>query len=546
MKKLFKNLMLFCLLTVGVCFGFTTLSYGQAVVSVDPPQLASPSVGQQLTIGLKITNARGVAGYQVTVNFDSTALRYVSSEYADYLPAGAFSVPPAVSGSSVRVGATSLSGAAPSSSGTLATVTFEVVASKTSTVRLTNVVLSDSNSVSLPVSPRNGTIQVGTQQPFAQEWSYKDTFIRHTGLVRALAFSPDGQMLASGGSDRDIHLWDAQTGTFRRTLTGHTRVVTALAFSPDGNLLASASGDKTVRLWNLQTGRHTLFPGHTAAVYALAFSSTGSMASGGSDNTVHLWNRQTGRRQILQGHTDWVLGVAFSRDGSLLATASRDRKIKVWDANGRFLRDLTGHTDFVTSVAFTPTGELVSGSRDRTVRIWNPQTGRELRTLTGHTHFVNSVAVSSSGTIASGATTVHLWNLDGQPLGALDENPDGIRVVAFSADGLRLASGDESGSIVLYEGVGTDVIPDDYMDDGIPDTNLRPATADFTYKDTFVEDAKPVRALDFSPIGIILASGGYNRAINLWNAATGQLLETVTGPPQGTYTLSHSNRILSV
>ena len=158
MKDLLKTHILFVVLTFLICFGITSLSYGQAVVSVDPAESPSPGVGSQLTIRLKISNGKNVAGYEVGVNFDTSALRYVSGTNGSYLPSGAFFAPPQVSGGKVTLAATSVSGAARNSSGTLASVTFSVVAVKKSTLRLTGVLLSDSNANALSVSVRNGSV----------------------------------------------------------------------------------------------------------------------------------------------------------------------------------------------------------------------------------------------------------------------------------------------------------------------------------------------------------------------------------------------------
>ena len=161
MKTLLKANLFFRCLVLLLCFGITALSYGQAVVSVDPAEISSPGVGSQLTIRLKITNARNVAAYEVGVNFDTSALRYVSGANGNYLPSGAFFAPPKVSGGRVTLTATSVSGAASVSSGTLASVTFRVVAVKKSALRLTNVILSDSNANTLTVRTRNGSVVEG-------------------------------------------------------------------------------------------------------------------------------------------------------------------------------------------------------------------------------------------------------------------------------------------------------------------------------------------------------------------------------------------------
>ncbi len=152
-KRLF-----FSWLVMLLCFGITSLSYSQAVVSVDPVESSSPAVGSQLTIRLKVTNARNVVAYEAGVNFDTSALRYVSSTNGSYLPTGAFFAPPQVSGGRVTVTATSVSGAVQATSGTLASVTFSVVAVKESTIRLTDVILSDSKAKPLAVTTKNGSI----------------------------------------------------------------------------------------------------------------------------------------------------------------------------------------------------------------------------------------------------------------------------------------------------------------------------------------------------------------------------------------------------
>ena len=152
-----KNIFLICLL----CFGITAMSYGQAVVSIDPAEAASPAAGGTLSVNIKITNGNGVAGYNLTIGFDTSALQYIELKNSTYLPSGAFAAPPQVSGNRVTLAATSLSGAAPAKSGPLATLTFKVVAAKASTIQLVEVILSDSAANPLAVTKRDGKVVVG-------------------------------------------------------------------------------------------------------------------------------------------------------------------------------------------------------------------------------------------------------------------------------------------------------------------------------------------------------------------------------------------------
>jgi hypothetical protein len=160
----------------------------------------------------------------------------------------------------------------------------------------------------------------------------------HADLVQGVAFSPDGQRLASGSNDKTVKIWDSATGKELFALKGHAGIVSSVAFSPDGQRLASGSFDQTVKIWDTASGKE-LF--------------------------------------ALKGHTGPVYSVAFSPDGQRLASGTRDQSVKISDsATGKELFALKGHAGAVQSVAFSPDGHrLASGSVDQTVRIWESATG---------------------------------------------------------------------------------------------------------------------------------------------------------------------------
>ena len=239
----------------------------------------------------------------------------------------------------------------------------------------------------------------------------------HTGWTSSVAYSPDGNTIATGNSDNTVRLWDAHTGTLINTLTGHNHLVWSVAFSPDGNTIASGDWDGTVRLWDSHTGTHiNTLTGHTNLVSSIAYSPDGNtIASGSWDGTVRLWDSHTGTHiNTLTGHTNDVRSIAYSPDGNTIASGNLDDIVRLWEvATGRHINTLE-HTAGVYSVAFSPDGNTIASGSWREVRLWDADTGRLINTLTGHTNLVRSIAYSPDGNIlASGSEdgTVLLWEL---------------------------------------------------------------------------------------------------------------------------------------
>ena len=167
--QLFNRRILFSLLAVVMCLGFTAMSYGAATVSVDPAEVESPAAGESLTVNINITGGAGVAGYQATVNFDSTALSYVSLDYnADYLtnPLAALGQGLTVSDGSVQFVAL---GTAPDGDHTLATITFTVLEAKASSITLTDVVVSGAGGTPLESTTADGAVTAPAEAPSADD-----------------------------------------------------------------------------------------------------------------------------------------------------------------------------------------------------------------------------------------------------------------------------------------------------------------------------------------------------------------------------------------
>ena len=293
----------------------------------------------------------------------------------------------------------------------------------------------------------------------------KSIFEGHTDFVWSIAFSPDGQTLASGSRDRTVRLWNPHTLHPETTLIGHSNEVWSIAFSPDGQTLASGSRDRTVRLWDTSTRqlKTTLSGYNIENITSVAFSPNGQTiasgtASSGGNHTIHLWDVSTGDYKTdLTGHTERVTSVAFSPDGQTLASGSEDRTIRLWNTmTWKLKRTLSGHTQSVESIVFSPDGlTLASGSRDSTVRLWNPQTGKLKKTLTGYTDWVSPLAFSPDGEILAGSSQdqkIRLWNTKtGEYKNTLQQSASHLMSIAFSPDGQMLASGRGDGTVRLWD-----------------------------------------------------------------------------------------------
>ena len=268
--------------------------------------------------------------------------------------------------------------------------------------------------------------------------------------------------------------------------------------------------------------------GHTDLIYSIAISRDREiLASASADKTIKIWQLNTGQElHTLWGHTDAVLSIAISSDGEILASGSADKTIKIWQlSTGRELRTLRGHSGQVYSVAINPNGDiLVSGSEDKAIAIWQISTGRLLRTIggwfSGHSDMVRAVAINPRGqSLASGSADkiIKIWQLGtGKELRSFTGHTSWVRSVAFSPDGQILASGSSDKTIKIWQ-VSTG-------------WGLRSLTGHTNW----------VRSVAFSPDGGILASGSDDKTLKIWQLDTGRELCTLRGHSGTVYSVAFS------
>ncbi|HEY0551482.1 MAG TPA: protein kinase [Verrucomicrobiae bacterium] len=359
----------------------------------------------------------------------------------------------------------------------------------------------------LQFAPDSKSLAVADGDGDVMLWKWKASETRsiraHALPVQSLAFSANGEMLATGASDETIKLWDVQSLTQKpNKFDGQLGAVWSLAFSPNQQLLASGSRDMPINLWNLNSRREPAITNlNSEKVGNFVFSPDAIFMAGGcKDNHVRIWDAQTlkethclrgvgyavafdreGARLLVadeSGAAQWwnfvngteeplpgyealgeITSVEFSPDKRVAGIGHKSGKIELIAIDsGKILGTYQGHNDAVLSLTFAPDGRsFASGGRDKEIRLWDVNvTNRSRQVCAEHKGGVAGLAISRDGTtMVSGcsANTIKFWDLQhlDRSLGARSWHRAAIRTLAFSPDGQRVASGSEDHSVKLWD-----------------------------------------------------------------------------------------------
>ncbi|MEM7571401.1 MAG: WD40 repeat domain-containing protein [Bacteroidota bacterium] len=305
--------------------------------------------------------------------------------------------------------------------------------------------------------------------------------------LSTLAFSHDGNLLATAGEGSTIYLFHPDLGIVLRTMVSQQPEISCLAFSPDNSLLATGGSDNTIVLWDLNSGevKYTLQV-EAGGSSSLSFSTDGSQLLGASGKSAQIWEVATGRRLHQLQHDHSVKHVCFNPDGTQIISSCSDHVIYRWHIDsGYTLNSYIHHSQAVEALEWSPIPNLLaSGSTDQQLVVWSPDRQKPYLLLAEEESAVSTLAFGGSGSLLATATRnnrIKIWDLANElpivEIAQLDGLP--IRQLAFSPLGNTLASCGPDGTIHLWEIPGLaerlDLLMEAQVQAEDPPTNSRAA-----------------------------------------------------------------------
>jgi ribosome assembly protein 4 len=303
------------------------------------------------------------------------------------------------------------------------------------------------------------------------------------------------------------------------SMPGHMDSILHVSFSPQGDVLASGGGDTTVRFWDIYTATPVhVCRGHKHHVLCTAWSPDGKyFTSGDFKGEVRLWDPKKGeqRGKTIKAHKQWITGIVWqphhlNAKCELFATSSKDKLARVWNArSGRMVTSMSGHSDSIESIRWGGSGLIYTGSRDRSIKAWRLDSQNRailVRTLTGHAHRVNTIALNSDYVCRSGAFSHATRDPDETPEQLFKAAQERYATAKKTLGKEILVSGSDDFTMFLWE----------------PETSKKPITR-------LTGHQQLINHINFSPDGRYFASASFDKKVKVWDGRTGKFIATLNG-----------------
>ena len=399
------------------------------------------------------------------------------------------------------------------------------------------------------ISTKNGNYSITANYnivEFKQTSNVQPSILfEHTQPVSVVALSQDKNLLATATTDGRIHIWH-KDGILQQILPGHTGEIFDLKFVTnnknsdkfntigDRYQIISTGVDKTVRIWQV----FNRYQNNAEGIYGVTVSphSANTYATAETNDKINLWHKDSENKQklihTLLGHDNAITQIKYSPDGKLIASASWDRTIRLWNAEtGELINTVGGYKDGINSIAFTPDNQtLISGDEAKEVKIWNITNQPKLsKTLTGHTDSIKAVTVSPDGNLIASAgydNTIKLWTIKGELLQTIAAHNLAITSLQFTPDSKTLvsASWDNTAKVWLIKNAGKN--------------------SQLLHTLTGHQDG--ITTISLNSDGTLLATGSGDRTIKLWDINTGELIKNLRGHTSQINSLAFTNNDQSI
>lgn len=367
----------------------------------------------------------------------------------------------------------------------------------------------------LATASKDGTVKLWKLTLKLQQQN--PTILKHGTRVDSVSFSPDGQMIATASQDKIVKFWKSDgTPLNNLTIKGESGF-TSVSFSPDNKTIATTNLAGQAQLWErneTEIKAIETLSGHTSRSNSVSFSHNGNiLASASNDRTVKLWQVKLPLVTRLKADSQRVFDVSFSPNGQKFASAGQNNTIQIWDKNGNWQQTLTGHKQQVDSINFSPNSEkIASSSHDDNINIWTWQ-GKQYqleKTIRRQSLLNSSSSVSFNPNpnnpllvFANSQGIVKLFNINNSKISSFPAHKKEIWAVSFSPNGDYIATASGDYTAKLWDATG------------------KP-------KATLEGHQAVVQDISFHPTRNLIATASEDKTVKLWNF-NGQMLKNITG-----------------